>query len=75
MGVDHELPRVSLMQPSVPLMNIYYITPITRRCHGNILPSTGQENNIAQPKKKKKKKEAKKEEINGLVFHLIFHRF
>ena len=30
--------------------NIHYITPITRHCHANILPSTGQENNIAQPK-------------------------
>ena len=27
-----------------------YITPITRHCHANILPSTGQENNTAQPK-------------------------
>ena len=30
--------------------NIHYISPITRHCHANILPSTGQENNIAQPK-------------------------
>ena len=30
--------------------NIHYITPITRHCHANILPSTGQKN-IAQPKK------------------------
>ena len=28
--------------------NIYYITPITRHCPANILPSTGHENKIAQ---------------------------
>ena len=28
--------------------NIHYITLITRHCHANILPSTGQENNTAQ---------------------------
>ena len=31
--------------------NINSITRITRHCHANILPSTGQENSIAQPKK------------------------
>ena len=37
--------------PSVPSFtshNIHYITPITRHCHANILPSTRQENNIAK---------------------------
>ena len=33
-------------------------------CHANILPSTGQENNIAQPKK-----------ISSLISHLIFYLF
>ena len=44
--------------------NIYYITPITRHCHANILPSTGQENNIVRPKK-----------ISYFASHLLFNRF
>ena len=35
---------------TLTLYDIHYITPITRHCHTNILPSTGQENNTAQPK-------------------------
>jgi len=37
---------------------------ITRHCHANILPSTGQENNIAQPKM-----------IRYFALHLNFRRF
>ena len=32
--------------------NIHVITPITRHCHANILPRTGQENNLAQQQQK-----------------------
>ena len=46
--------RHFLSHSSVPLSftsyDIHYITPITRHCHASILPSTGQENNLVQPK-------------------------
>ena len=61
--------------------NIHYITPITRHCHANILPSTGQENKSSKKKKRKKEKEKKKKEkkkkkrISYSASHLIFHCF
>ena len=48
----------------VILYNIHYITSSTHHCHANILPSTGQENNIAQLKTDKW----------FLSFVFVFHR-
>ena len=37
----------------------YTLWVYNKHCHANIPPSTGQENNLAQPEKKKKKKKRK----------------
>ena len=57
--------------------NIHYITPITRHCHANILPSNGQGNDSSPPpppqkKRRRRKKEEEEEEEYFVLFRSSF---